>query len=556
MTNLPGDFPRIVQLDTVVANQIAAGEVIERPSSLIKELVENALDAKATCIDITLEGAGVHYIAVRDNGIGIAKADLSLAFSRHATSKIRSSEDLFAIHSLGFRGEALASIASVSRCRLTSCAQGETQAWQWHPHGLRGAEILPAAHSQGTTVEVSDLFYNVPARRRFLRSVKTELQAMDEMLKRLALSHPPVRFKLTHQQRLMRHYPAVSTHFTEAQRIAKICGPHFIANACHIALATGGLSISGWVGLPQMGHRQGDCQYFYINQRMVKDRFIHQIIKTLFQQHPAYVEGTFPCYVLFLTIDPTQIDVNVHPTKQEVRFHQPRYIHDLISKAIREGLSASGHEETTGSIELHTPAPVSIKETPSQSLFASQAMSPRLTNNTTGGLHRRFAYWESGEGVYKIDLQQADKALRSAYWLQIMGDVPTKTLLIPEVLTDLIPGVDLAPLQSVLKIWGFSCQPQGKDWVLYQRPAMIVNFSQVFFQQWLQLCKQGVSNVMKADFLADHIRLSALDALSVRQFEALLQQWISTAIPGTFEYISYKTNREPMAGLAKIPDSC
>lgn len=522
------NVPRIRQLDPLVSNQIAAGEVIERPASIIKELVENALDAKATHIDIDIEGAGVHLIRVRDNGVGIQKADLGLALSRHATSKIQCSDDLFAIQSLGFRGEALASIAAVSRCRIISRAQGSDQAWQLDNICERAELIVPAAHDRGTTVEVADLFYNVPVRRKFLRSAKTEFQAMDEMLKRLALSHPLVRFKLTHQQRLIRHFPAVSAMLREDSRVAKICGQHFMDSALNIHLQSGDLSLKGWIGLPESAHRQADCQYFFINQRMVKDRFIHQIIKTLFQQNPGFLEGTYPCYVLYLSIDPTQIDVNVHPTKQEVRFHQPRWIHDFISKAVSDLLAAA-----QGTLRQVSAAPVMMP------LLSSSISSPDIPVATlpTG---RRYALLEKSDQVVVVDLQRAKICLVTRYLQQLQGVMPTKTLLFPKNITLLAPVGDLSVIQTTLQSWGFVIQRQAHQWMLLQQPKVMEAVTDALLQKLIRHCFHNDDSQTVASLLAEEISLTCLYDLTVRQFDALLAECME-AIPED-SYITHEVS--------------
>lgn len=513
---------RIIQLDPLVSNQIAAGEVIERPASIIKELVENSLDAKATQIDIDIEGSGVHLIRIRDNGVGIDKADLPLAFARHATSKIRFSEDLFAIQSLGFRGEALASIAAVSRCRITSCAQGQSLAWQCDNTTFDGSALMPAAHEEGTTIEVSDLFYNVPVRRKFLRSAKTEFQSMDDMLKRLALSHPEVRFKLTHQQRLIRHYPAVSANISEDSRVAKIGGQSFIDHALKLETTAGDLCLHGWIGLPESAHRQADCQYVFINQRMIKDRFIHHIIKTLFQAHPDYAEGTYPCYVLYLSIDPTQIDVNVHPTKQEVRFHQPRWVHDFISKAVSDVLQTTVQRENKPFSSIIAAKRSVI--TPTISSAITPAMRPDIPTMRADN-HRRYAFLEKDNGVYRIDMMRAKTGLLAAYCLQLHGAMPTKTRLFPEVITPLSPNADLSAIQTTLQEWGLIIQKQHHDWVLIQQPKCLPLLSSDQLLEIIKLCFKDETNTDIASYFAQWMSVDCLYDLSVRQFDALLSHW-------------------------------
>ena len=328
---------RIKKLDTLLANQIAAGEVVERPASCIKELIENCLDANAKRIDIEIEDGGSKLIKIRDNGSGVHPDDLGVALSRHATSKIYNFDDLEKVATLGFRGEALASISSVSRLTLTSCVEGSI-AFQVAVQGVdQKPEVMPAAHPKGTTVEVRDLFFNTPARRKFLRKQKTEFDHIDEVVKRIALSAFDVDFTLKHNQKLVRHYKAAKSLIEEEQRIASLCGKAFIDHAIKIESEIAGLKIHGWISLPTFSRSQADLQYFYINGRIVKDKVINHAMRQAY--HDVLYGGRFPAYVLFIGIDPGQVDVNVHPTKHEVRFRESRLVHDFIFKTVKDSLS-------------------------------------------------------------------------------------------------------------------------------------------------------------------------------------------------------------------------
>lgn len=324
---------RIIQLNPILANQIAAGEVIERPASVVKELIENSLDANSTRIDISIEKGGVGLIQVRDNGGGVHPDDLLLAFDRHATSKITSGEDLEKIMTLGFRGEALASMSSVSRMKLTSARQNHA-ALQVSVEGTTSPQLTPAAHPSGTTVEVRDLFFNVPARRKFLRSEKTEFDHIDELVKRMALSAFSVDFTLKHNQKMIRQYRAARTETEQSQRIASLCGTLFVENAIYFETEAAGLKVSGWLGLPAFSRAAPDLQYFFVNHRMVRDRTVAHAIKSAF--HDVMYGNRYPAYVLFLSIPPDQVDVNVHPAKYEVRFRESRLVHDFILRSIQE----------------------------------------------------------------------------------------------------------------------------------------------------------------------------------------------------------------------------
>ncbi len=322
-----------------LANQIAAGEVVERPASVVKELVENSLDAGATQIEIEIEKGGSQLIKIRDNGCGIAKQDLVLALARHATSKISSLEDLEAILSLGFRGEALASISSVSRLLLTSRPEGQAEAWQAYAQGREMAvEIQPTSHPVGTTIEVNNLFFNTPARRKFLRTDKTEFQHIDEVVRRIALAKPHVSFTLSHNGKVVRQYRKVVDNSVEQKqkRVAAICGDAFIQQANYLDWQHGDLHLHGWIGSPKLARPQNDLCYSYVNGRMMRDKTINHAIRQAYGEHIA--QGDYPAFVLFLDLDPTHVDVNVHPAKHEVRFHQGRLVHDFILQGVLQAL--------------------------------------------------------------------------------------------------------------------------------------------------------------------------------------------------------------------------
>ena len=320
-----------------LANQIAAGEVVERPASVVKELVENSLDAGANNIRIDIENGGATLIRIRDNGLGIAKDELALALARHATSKITSIDDLEAILSFGFRGEALASISSVSRLTLTSRTAEQNEAWQVFVQG-RDQEhtIRPASHPVGTSVEVANLFFNTPARRKFLRTDKTEFAHIDEVIRRIALAKPHIALTLTHNGKIIRQYKSAVNDQQKLKRVAAICGDDFVQHALQIDWKHDDLHLSGWVATPQFTRAQNDLNYCYINGRMVKDKVINHAIRQAYAEHLGAEQ--YPAFVLFLDLNPNDVDVNVHPTKHEVRFHQARLIHDFVCQGIANAL--------------------------------------------------------------------------------------------------------------------------------------------------------------------------------------------------------------------------
>ncbi|WP_439256702.1 DNA mismatch repair endonuclease MutL [Lonepinella sp. BR2271] len=322
-----------------LANQIAAGEVVERPASVVKELVENSLDAGASQIQIDIENGGASLIRIRDNGIGIAKDELALALARHATSKITCLEDLEAILSLGFRGEALASISSVSRLTLTSRTAEQNEAWQVYVQGRdQQSTITPASHPVGTTVEVANLFFNTPARRKFLRTDKTEFAHIDEVIRRIALAKSQIAFTLTHNGKIVRQYKSAVEKTQILKRVAAICGEDFVKQALHIDWKHEDLHLSGWVATPQFTRTQNDLSYCYINGRMVKDKVVTHAIRQAYAEYLG--ADQYPAFVLFLDLNPNDVDVNVHPTKHEVRFQQARLIHDFIYQGVSHALLA------------------------------------------------------------------------------------------------------------------------------------------------------------------------------------------------------------------------
>ena len=338
---------KIHQLTPRLANQIAAGEVVERPASVIKELLENCLDAQATKVEVDVEQGGVKLMRVRDNGTGIGEQDLALALSRHATSKIASLEDLESVQSLGFRGEALASVSSVSRLTLTSNTQGQESAWQVITQGRdMEAQLQPAAHPIGTSVEVRDLFFNTPARRKFLRTEKTEFGHLEEVIKRLALSRFDVAFSLKHNQKVIHNLRPADTQTAQEKRVASVCGPAFMQQALHIEMEAPGLRLWGWVGLPTFSRSQMDLQYFFVNGRVVKDKLVGHAVRQAYRD--VLYHGRHPAFVLYLELDPSNVDVNVHPTKNEVRFRDGRLVHDFIFRSLHKTLAQVRPETPPG----------------------------------------------------------------------------------------------------------------------------------------------------------------------------------------------------------------
>ena len=329
----------IRQLPTQLIDQIAAGEVVERPASVIKELVENSLDAGATRVELEVEGGGLRRCLVRDNGCGIPRDELALALSRHATSKIASLEDLERVGTLGFRGEALPSIASVSRLAITSRLRDEDAAWRVESDGGRLSSPAPAPHPQGTTVAVRDLFFNTPARRRFMRSERTELAHVERVARRLALSRFDTGFSLAREGRVLFDLRPAPDAAARLRRVAEVCGEGFAAHAMEIEQAAAGLRLSGWLGLPTFSRAQPDLQYFFVNGRMIRDRLVTHALRQAYAD--VLFHGRHPAYVLYLEMDPALVDVNAHPSKHEVRFRDARSIHGFLYQVVERALAGT-----------------------------------------------------------------------------------------------------------------------------------------------------------------------------------------------------------------------
>ncbi|WP_372694820.1 DNA mismatch repair endonuclease MutL [Immundisolibacter sp.] len=360
----------IRELPAQLANQIAAGEVVERPASIVKELLENALDAGARHIDVALERGGIDLIRVRDDGGGIPPGELALALRRHATSKLASSAELMRIETLGFRGEALPSIASVARVDVVSAVANGDAAQLPPGHDTP----LPAAHPPGTTVSVRDLFYNLPARRRFLRTEKTEYQHADEVLRRLALARFDIGFSWSHNGRRVQQLPPAADTTVREQRLARLCGPGFVEAALRLDFPAGDLRLSGWAALPTFSRAATDLQHWYVNGRLVRDKLLAHAVRLAYQD--VLYHGRHPAYVLYLELPPDQVDVNVHPAKAEVRFRDSRSVHDFVRRCLREvigGGSRAGAPRQDPAAQAPTappPAPAPVR------LWAADA--PRL----------------------------------------------------------------------------------------------------------------------------------------------------------------------------------
>ena len=371
----------IKKLPDNLINQIAAGEVIERPASVIKELIENSIDATASSISIDIEKGGIQRILIRDNGTGIEKDQLATALTRHATSKIQNMDDLQNIHSLGFRGEALPSIASVARLSITTSVEQSNQGWVLHYEGGHSdAEPKPAAHSKGTSVEINDIFYNTPARRKFLRTEKTEYTHCELVVRRLALSNFHISMTLRHNQKTIYSLPAAQNIEDKVSRLEKLVGKAFIEHAIYVERSIDNMKLYGWIAAPTFSRGQADLQYQYVNDRHIRDKTISHAIKLAYQD--VLYHGRHPAYVLFLEVEPNSVDVNAHPAKHEVRFHDTRSIHNFVRQTVKQAVS----EIRPSSIDTRDLNKLSNSTAPDT--LTVQSYIPTTSNSP--GAHRQF----------------------------------------------------------------------------------------------------------------------------------------------------------------------
>jgi DNA mismatch repair protein MutL len=524
---------RIHALPLHLANQIAAGEVIERPASVVKELIENSLDAGATDITIHIEGAGSKLIQIRDNGHGIHPDDLVLALNRHATSKLTSTEQLSQIASLGFRGEALPSIASIAQLTLSSKQANNEHAWQYDAT----REIAhPTTHPDGTTIEVRDLFFNVPARRHFLKGDKTELNHIVTTIRRLALSQFETGFhgQLSASNNLK--LPAAKTNEQRQQRIAKICGKTFLNNSLYIKQSYDDIELHGWVATAE-GHRpQTDVHYFFINGRVIRDRVINHAIR---QAYADYIpDGRYPAFVLYLTMPLDRLDINVHPTKHEVRFRDARLIHGLINKALSDALSQEGEikdrpepekqAQQGVSIPVFTSAPAALQSTIAETKksYERASRSTALPNTNFGTvitlLEQRYLLTRAQDQHLLLDLQTAEQQLRQQQFQYAIGSntLSTRPILVPIKLTMTAQETEALRLQqTALQQFGFAYNLNGTQLHITAIPSL---FAQCHLPQLLKNLASEITTETDNDHL-QHILQQLLPMLIIQTLEQALQ---------------------------------
>ncbi|WP_269790786.1 DNA mismatch repair endonuclease MutL [Stenotrophomonas sp. Iso1] len=401
-------------LPEILINQIAAGEVVERPASVVKELVENALDAGATRVDIDLEEGGVRLIRIRDNGGGIAPEQLALAVSRHATSKIASLDDLESVATLGFRGEALPSIASVSRFTLASRRADDEHGAALQIEGGKLGEVAPRAHAPGTTVEVRELFYNVPARRKFLRAERTELGHIEEWLRSLALARPDVELRVSHNGKPSRRYKPGDLY--SDTRLSETLGDDFARQALRVDHSAAGLRLHGWIAQPQYSRASSDQQYLYVNGRSVRDRSVSHAVKMAYGD--VLYHGRQPAYVLFLELDPTRVDVNVHPAKHEVRFRDSRLIHDFVYRTLKDALAETrAGTDPSAMGQLQHPADAASQVLPSAGYGGGYVLGrPAGSAGSNGD-------WQARQSPLGLQVAEAPSAYAALYSTPAAGTV-------------------------------------------------------------------------------------------------------------------------------------
>ncbi len=546
----------IQQLPSHLVNQIAAGEVVERPASVVKELVENSLDAGSRSVQIDIQAGGQKLIRIRDNGSGIPKDELALALSRHATSKIASLDDLEAVASLGFRGEALPSIASVARLTLCSRSMDEDSAWQVEADNGRLTEARPAAHPVGTTVEVHDLFYNTPARRRFLRTERTEFGHIEKWVRRLALARQDVAFTLTHNRRTVLSLPAANSHEDRQRRIAKICGEPFAEQSLRIEHEADGIAIAGWIALPTYNRSQPDQQFWFVNGRSIADKTLSHAARHAYRD--VLFHGRYPAYVLTITMDPAGVDANAHPAKHEVRFRDGRRIHGIVSQAIEAALSETrpGGQTSTSmpapSMPMQTQRPMPLPGAVRESLAGYRALAGGSPAPAVDAEERAqelpplgyalaqvagvYVLAENADGLVIVDMHAAHERILYEKLKQGYDDkaVVRQPLLVPASVSVAQNEADLVEANAALfESLGLVIDRTGPtSLVIREVPALLRNADVEFLLRDVlaDFAQSGRSNRVEDmchDFLATmacHSSVRANRILTIQEMNALLRE--------------------------------
>lgn len=577
-------MPRIIEkLPDHLINQIAAGEVIERPASVLKELCENSIDATASKLFIDIERGGMQRILVRDNGSGIASDQISTALTRHATSKIKQLEDLQHIESLGFRGEALPSIASVARLTVTSNTEQNNAAYTLHTEGGNDDALQPAAHAKGTSVEVNDVFFNTPARRKFLRTEKTEFNHCEQVIKRLALVNFHVSFELRHNKKTILSLPVAANYEDKLDRLNKILGKGFVEHAINIERIDGDIALSGWVAAPDFSRVQADYQYQYVNRRHIRDKTISHAVKLAYQD--VLYHGRHPAYVLYLDVNPSEVDVNAHPAKHEVRFHNTRTIHDYVRQTVKQALGEvrsapidsrnmdkltgytqqtyaqqtqlrtnqyAGTEQTPLSVEqykaLYTSRPVASNYPSMQTASTANTLSESseqqhdipLLGYAMAQLHGIYILAQNQHGLVLVDMHAAHERIVYEQLKQCSSSYTEQCqqLLVPVQLSVSTSEARLVEEQkSQFESLGFDIDRQGDSAIIVRAIPQILTHSDV-----PQLLRDVISDIEKNktssridDFrnellssLACHGAVRAHREMKIHEMNALLRDMEST----------------------------
>lgn len=578
-------MPKIKQLNPRLTNQIAAGEVVERPASVVKELLENSLDAGANQVNVDVESGGVKLMRVRDNGCGVELDDLPLALARHATSKILELEDLEAVQTLGFRGEALASISSVSRLTLTSNTSDEPSGWRAISEGRdMDVRVEPAPHPCGTSVEVRDLFFNTPARRKFLRTEKTEFGRIDDVMKKLALSRFDVSFSLRHNNKAVFNLRAAESQSEQERRVAQVCGPAFMEQALFIDTERAGLRLWGWVGLPTFSRSQADLQYFFVNGRSIRDKVVTHAVRQAYQD--VLYHGRHPVFVLFLELNPAEVDVNVHPTKHEVRFRDSRTVHNFLYRTLHQAIAdARPGEHSVGSVVIEaapSQEPAIAAPGPARPLFQGamplrpvvpsrhrieqqmagyQALHPEIGSEATTGVRETeaeipplgyaiaqlkgvYVLAENAEGLVLVDMHAAHERITYEKMKRAYDDqgLASQPLLVPETLAVSEREADCAEQHSeVFTALGFQLQRAGPESLLVREvPALLrgVNVEPLVRDVLSDLLEHGSSDRIRAHIndllgtMACHGSVRANRHLTLPEMNALLRDMEQTERSG------------------------
>jgi len=483
-------------LPEILINQIAAGEVVERPASVVKELVENALDAGAQRIDIDLEAGGVRLIRVRDNGYGMAAQQLPLAVARHATSKIAHLDDLESVSTLGFRGEALPSIASVSRFSLASRPQHASHGAALTVEGGKVGTLTPCAQAQGTTVEVRELFYNIPARRKFLRSERTELGHIEQWLRSLALARFDVELRISHNGKPLQRYSPTHSHSPE--RLAQSLGADFAQQALRVEYSIPGLHLYGWIGQPAYSRASSDQQYLYVNRRSVRDHSISHAVKQAYAD--VLPHGRQPAWVLFLELDPKRVDVNVHPAKREVRFRDGRMVYEAVYRTLKQVLAANRAGTDNSVNNLTSTLPVTGAY--SSQCYSSVPSAPVLSQSLGLRLAEAPAAYAA---LYSVDASLGATATLNAESTTSNEDIPPLGYALAQVhgiyiLAENAQGLVVVDMHAAHERIGYEHLKSAHDSVGLKTQPLLVPISLALAEQEADIAEQHAATLVELGF--------------------------------------------------------